>query len=92
MFINKILAIVDLVAVFAILAAPILPTKVIIYCAGYLIMKGGFFAITSYDIASILDVICGIIIILLAFGISHGTVNIIVLLYLIQKAVFSFVF
>ncbi|HIG95890.1 TPA: hypothetical protein HA249_03290 [Candidatus Woesearchaeota archaeon] len=91
MSLAKLLAIVDLVAVFAILASPILPTKVIMYCAGYLILKGGLFAITSYDIASMLDVICGIIIMLLAFDISNGTVNLIVLLYLVQKILLSFV-
>ena len=90
MSLAKLLAIVDLVAIFAILAAPILPVKVMMYSAGYLILKGGMFAIMSYDLASFLDLLCGVVIIFLAFDISNSTINLIVLLYLVQKVVFSF--
>lgn len=89
-FLVKLLGIVDLIAVVAILAGAHLPQKFIIYSAGYLIAKGGFFGMTG-SMLSWLDVVCGIFIILLAFGISFKIINMLILAFLIQKAFLSFI-
>jgi len=86
----KLLALLDLGAVIAVLAAPILPQKMMLYAGAYLMGKGGFFAMSG-NIISILDVICGILILLLAFGISHSTINLFIIIFLIQKIIFSFI-
>ncbi len=88
-FLVRLLGIVDLIAVIAILAGSFLPQKFVIYSAGYLIAKGGFFGMAG-SLISWLDVVCGIFIILLAFGISFKIVNLLMLAFLIQKALLSF--
>ncbi len=89
-FFLKLMGLVDVVAVIVILVGHILPQKMIIYSAGYLIAKGGFFAMNG-NIMSILDVVCGIFIIMLAFGISFKLMNSFMLFFLVQKAFFSFI-
>jgi hypothetical protein len=89
-FFLKIMGLVDVLAVVVILIGHILPQKMIIYSAGYLIAKGGFFAMTG-NLMSILDVVCGVFIIMLAFGISFKVTNSFMVFFLVQKAFFSFV-
>lgn len=86
----KLLGLADLAAVITIIAAPILPANIIIYSAGYLIFKGGLFAING-NIISVLDVVCGIFTLLLAFDISHPYITLFMLIFLVQKVFFSFV-
>ncbi|MBI2147068.1 hypothetical protein HYU19_01165 [Candidatus Woesearchaeota archaeon] len=86
----KLLGLADLAAVLVILAAPILPMNIIIYSAGYLIFKGGLFAING-NIISILDVVCGILTLLMAFDISSPFITLFMLVFLVQKVFFSFV-
>jgi len=65
-----------------------IPKTMMFVIAGYLILKGGIFLLTR-DIASIIDVGCGIIIILsVFFNISH-LIFIVTLIFLIQKGLFS---
>lgn len=68
----------------------ILPRNIVIYAAGYLILKGGFFAISG-NFVSYLDVLCGIYIVLLSYSISLPILTIIVVVFLIQKNVVAFV-
>jgi hypothetical protein len=84
----KILGALDLVCVVAILFAAVLPQKMLILLAVYLMGKGGTFAIGG-DIVSYIDVVCGVYMLLLAFGIANLVISGIFVAYLGQKAVFS---
>lgn len=85
----KILGFLDLLIVPIIFLASHIPQKAVFYGAGYLITKGLFFGMAG-DIASYIDVLCGIYIVLLGFGFGWTFLNIIVMIYLMQKAIFSF--
>lgn len=85
----KILGFIDLLIVPIIFLSPHIPQKVVFYGAGYLITKGAFFGMAG-DIASYIDILCGLYIILLGFGISWTFLNVIVIIYLMQKAILSF--
>lgn len=78
----------DFLAVIVIFFSSIFPQKALMYAAGYLLFKGGFFAMGG-DIASILDILCGIYVIFIAYGISSTVITVVVLIYLMQKVVFS---
>jgi len=65
-----------------------IPRTMIFVIAGYLIVKGAIF-LFSKDIASVIDIGCGLIILLSVFlNISH-LVFIITLIFLAQKGLFS---
>jgi hypothetical protein len=84
----KIMGVGDFIAIILILFAPVLPMKVILYGAAWLILKGGIFAMTG-NIVSMLDVLCGLWTVALAFGAHSSTITIIVIIFLGQKVVFS---
>tara|TARA_Y100000034_G_C6750171_1_gene333381 strand:- start:213 stop:482 length:270 start_codon:yes stop_codon:yes gene_type:complete len=86
--ITKILGFGDFLVIIAMLFFPFLPLKWILYAAGYLILKGGLFAFSG-DVASILDIISGIYIVLFAFGFSLNFFSVIVGIYLGQKFLVS---
>ena len=86
----KLLGIMDLAAVIAVLLAPALPAKVIMYIAAFVIMKGLFFGMTR-SIINLLDIVCGVLIALMAFHITSTPIIIIITLFLLQKAFFSFI-
>ena len=65
-----------------------LPTVIVLIIALYLIIKGLIFVLSA-DVASIIDIICGIIIIASAFSVLPKLVAVIVAIYLVQKGVFS---
>jgi len=65
-----------------------IPKTIIFIIAGYLIIKGAIF-LFSKDIASIIDVGCGIVILLSIFLSISNLIFIITLIFLIQKGVFS---
>jgi hypothetical protein len=85
----KVLALVDLFAAVSIIASAFLPQKAIIYAATYLIGKGGWFAMMG-NLMSVLDIACGIAIVFMAFGITHPTIMLGILVFLLQKVFFSF--
>lgn len=66
----------------------ILPTSIILVVAIYLIIKGVIFVISA-DMASIIDIACGIVILSSAFFVLPRLVAVIVAVYLVQKGVFS---
>ncbi len=74
--------------VFAMLLSPFLPLKAMLYAAGWLILKGGMFAFGG-DIASFIDIGCGLYMVFFAFGLSITFVSIVVALYLSQKFMIS---
>ena len=78
----------DLIAVIVIFFSSIFPQKLLLYAAGYLLFKGMFFAMGG-DIASIIDVLCGVYVVLISYGISSSFITVLVLIYLVQKVVFS---
>lgn len=88
----RILGAVDLISAilfFLSRATDILSEKIVWLIGAYLIIKGVLF-VFSKDIASALDILCGIVI-LLSLAISiHSVIILMVYIYLIQKAVFSF--
>jgi hypothetical protein len=66
------------------------PNKIILVLAIYIIIKGLFFLFT-WDLASIIDIICGILILLSTYWIIPAILASIVIIFLLQKAFFSFV-
>jgi len=65
-----------------------IPRTLMFIIAGYLILKGAIFLFTM-DIASVIDVGCGVVILLSVFlSISH-LIFIITLIFLLQKGIFS---
>ncbi|MBD3203378.1 hypothetical protein GF327_03730 [Candidatus Woesearchaeota archaeon] len=57
----------------------------------YLLFKGVVFTILSKDPASILDILCGLYALSITLSIENGIVTTLVILYLGQKAAFSFI-
>lgn len=88
MIIVKLLGIGDLLSILLIWTAQIIPQRFALLAAIYLLGKGGIFAIGG-DFASYIDVICGVYVILLTFGIGNILLSVLFSLYLLQKGVFS---
>ena len=66
------------------------PTTVM-YGAIYLIIKGLIFSL-SKDFASMVDLFCGMYIMLVVFaGLSVGLLNIVILIWLLQKGLFGMI-
>ncbi len=86
----KLLGIIDLAAVIAVLLSPILPTRVLLALGIFIILKGLTFGITR-SVMNLLDIVCGLLIILMAFKITSLTIIILVTLFLLQKAFFSII-
>ncbi len=87
----KTLGFMDLIAVILLLGAAIFPSKLLLYAAVYLVVKGFFFIFVSKDIASFGDALSGVYILMFIIGLSSSVLNTIVLLYLGQKTFFTFV-
>jgi len=85
----KFLGALDLFAIITIIFSFMLPKSVILYGAGWLILKGVLFGFTG-EITSWIDAVCGIYAMLLAYGIGNNLVTVVVIIYLLQKAVVSF--
>jgi hypothetical protein len=88
MLLFKILGIGDLLAMLSIWIAPMVPEKFILLTAIYLLGKGGIFAIGG-DFASYIDVVCGLYILGIIFGIGNVIVSTLISLYLLQKGIYS---
>ena len=86
----KILGIGDLLSGMCILLASVFPAAWVIVFAKYLILKGGIFAVMG-NVVSMIDVACGVYMIFLAFGYGWVVLNIIVIVFLIQKGLISLV-
>ena len=66
----------------------IIPTPLLLLIAFYLLAKGVFFLISA-DIASIIDIVCAVLIFLSLSFAMPVLVSIIVALFLLQKGIFS---
>lgn len=84
----KLLGTGDAYVVFAMMFAPVLPIKFLVYAALWLIFKGGIFALAG-DIISYFDIISGIYVLFYAYGFSITLVSVIVAIYLGQKFMVS---
>ena len=69
------------------------PKAILFGFALYLIIKGMLFIIISMDVASIIDVVIGVIMLLFYFAIipSAGIISFICAIFLAQKALFSLI-
>ena len=85
---GKALCIGDLAVVLVLFFSALLPTAPLLYAGWYLLVKGGIFAALG-NIVSMIDVLCGIYLFFLAFGISSGFLTIIAMLFLGQKVLFG---
>ena len=86
----KLFALVDIIAILAVVASPLLPLKAILAAGLLLLFKGAFFAMRG-DVLSLLDVVCGMCIAFLAFGIGNTILLVVVVLFLLQKVFFSMI-
>lgn len=87
----KTLGTLDLITVLILLGAALLPEKLLLLAAFYLIIKGATFAYSSSDWASYGDLISGCYLFLFSLGIKIPVVHTIIILYLIQKTMLTFI-
>ena len=88
--IAKVLGIGDLMSGFMVLMASVFPASWVVFFAKYLLLKGGIFAAMG-NIISMIDVAIGVYMIFLAFGHGFLIINIIVIVFLMQKGLASLV-
>jgi hypothetical protein len=71
----------------------VVPKAILLGFAIYLIIKGALFIIISMDIASMIDVAVGVIMIIFYFALipSAGVISFICAIFLAQKAFFSLI-
>jgi hypothetical protein len=81
----------DLVTVLILMGAAILPHKLLLYAALYLIIKGALFIWISKDFASYGDFGAGLYLLILSFGFQVPYVHTVVLFYLLQKTILTFI-
>lgn len=86
---TKTLGLLDIIAALIIIAYSILPSKLILFAALYLVIKGVLFALTSSCFINYIDIFTGLYIMLLYFGISFSFVTVLCLLFLMTKGVLS---
>lgn len=88
----KLFGFADLLAVAALLATSILPKELVIIMALYLIIKGVFFIILGCSpFTNLFDAFSGFYLVSAAFGFSHWILNVIIVIFLLQKAFVSLV-
>ena len=87
----KLLGFTDILAIVALLGASMLPQISVLIMGLYLIIKGVLFMILGGQLPNILDIICGFYIVTVSYGLSHWVINLIVILYIGQKAIISLV-
>ncbi|MBN2422099.1 hypothetical protein JXB41_02640 [Candidatus Woesearchaeota archaeon] len=68
-----------------------LPDKALFIIAGYLIIKGTLFTVMAKDIASIIDLICGLYALMIVINVYHAIATTLVILWLAEKSIVSFI-
>ena len=81
----------DFNTILILLGAALLPEKLLLLAAFYLVVKGATFAYSSSDWASYGDIISGCYLFLFSLGIKIPVVHTIIILYLIQKTMLTFI-
>ena len=93
MVLDKLLTILDAVTAFVLathVALGWFSTEIVVYHAAYIILKGAIFFL--HDLASRIDVIVGIYMLLVSFDVfSVSAITIISVLWLTQKSIFTFI-
>jgi len=84
----KLLGILDLICVLAIFLVNLLPNQLIMNLGMLLTMKGIIFA-SMRNLVSILDVVAGIYMGLLIYGVRNKVITVFLLIYLAQKGLLS---
>ena len=89
----KLLGFIDFIAIIflALAAFGVIDILWLLAVAGYLIVKGWAFFALGKDVASVIDIIVGCLLFIFVFTGVHITVLIVILVWLTQKAIFSFV-
>jgi hypothetical protein len=81
----------DLITVLILIGAVILPKQLLLFAAVYLLIKGFIFIFLSKDFASYIDFMCGIYLAILSLGIRIPYVHNVVLFWLLQKTIMTFI-
>jgi hypothetical protein len=81
----------DFITVLILMGAAILPNKLLLYAAIYMILKGALFIMMSKDFASYGDLFSGVYMLGMVFGIHISVVHGIVLFWLVQKTIMTFI-
>ena len=81
----------DFITVLILIGAAVLPKKLLMFAAIYLLIKGGLFIYFNRDFASYGDFISGIYLLILSFGLKIPFVHTSVLLWLVQKTLLTFI-
>ncbi len=81
----------DLITVLILLGAAVLPKKLLLFAAVYLLIKGGIFIFMNRDFASYGDFASGLYLLILSFGLHIPVVHQVILFWLIQKTILTFI-
>jgi len=84
----KILGTIDLLAILSLILVEYLPHGLIIIMAVYLMVKGIFFGLTGSFI-SLVDSLAGFYLVAASYGFYHWIISIILVIFLLQKAIIS---
>ncbi|MBT3721042.1 hypothetical protein HN789_06460 [archaeon] len=83
--------ILDLLTVIILILSNILPNNLILYSGIYLFLKGIIFIIISKDIASVIDFICGIYMVIMFFNFKIYFLTVLCIIWLLQKTAVYFI-
>ena len=89
MIMLRLLGILDIVCMLIIVLVDFLPHRIIATFALLLIIKGLMFTIPSPNLNSMADILIGVYIILLSFGLGLWPISLIAIVYLAQKGLVS---
>ena len=78
------------ILVFVLVQFLTIPIKILYIIGAYLIIKGVLFTVLAKDIASIIDLICGLYALIITLGYSSHIATTLVIIYLLQKILFGF--
>ena len=85
----KILGILDVISVLMLIFASWLPQKLIIVMAVYLIIKGIYFSLMGGFFPNAIDSLVGFYLIVASAGISHWIPTVLIIIFMLQKALVS---
>jgi hypothetical protein len=81
----------DLITVLILIGAAILPSKLLVFAALYLILKGVIFGLLNKDFASYGDLFSGFYLLVLSTGIKIPYLHQVVFFWLLQKTIMTFI-
>lgn len=87
----KIMSILDILAALSLIFSFFVPNWMMLIFGLYLLLKGFIFFVGG-DFISFLDLLCGVYFGAFVFGFSYTIINILVVIFLVQKGVVGLVF